>query len=93
MDIKKILSWIVEDSINGEFLSIIDVPEEGDESYEQNEGWWISMLGACPPYPVKPGKYLYFCTDSISDYCFPDEDYDAEVDAGDDCRFLLYKIE
>jgi hypothetical protein len=66
MDIKKILSWIVDDSINGEFLYIIDVPEEGDESYEQNEEWWISMLGACPPYPVKPGKYLYFCTDSIS---------------------------
>lgn len=93
MDIGNILSWIVDQSIDGEYLDIIDVPEEGDESYEQNEKWWIQMFGVCPPRSIPSGKYLYFYTDSISDYLWPKEQPDAEIEIENDVYIYLYKID
>lgn len=42
MKAKDILRWIINESIEGEYLNTIDVPNEGDESWEQNESWWLA---------------------------------------------------
>lgn len=56
----EILEWICAESINGEELNLVDVPEEGEESWEQNEEWWVNTFGMYPPEPIPAGKYLYF---------------------------------
>lgn len=63
----KILEWICNESIEGEHLNIVEVPEEGKESWQQNEDWWIAMFGMYPPSPVAPGRYLYYYTSAICD--------------------------
>ncbi len=93
MDIGNILSWIVDKSIDGEYLGIIDVPEEGSEDYEQNEKWWMRTIGECPPRSIPSGKYLYFYTDCISCYDIPDFQPDAEIDSYGGVSIYLYKIE
>ena len=60
MKTKDILEWVVGESINGEFLNFVNVPEEGESEGEQNEEWWITWCGGCPPFVVPSGKYLYF---------------------------------
>ena len=90
MDIGNILAWIIEKSIDGEYLNIIDVPEEGKESWEQNEKWWRTMLGACPPKPIPEGRYLYFYDSNVDDY--PGPYPDAEIEDGED-TISLYKID
>lgn len=92
MDIGNILSWIVDESIDGEYLGIIDVPEEGDEDYEQNKDWWMQTIGACPPRSIPSGKYLYFYTDCIGEYLWPKEEPDAEIE-NYGVSIYLYKIE
>lgn len=49
MKAKEILDWIIKESINGEILHYIDVPEQGDAEWEQNENWWWNMLRSLPP--------------------------------------------
>ena len=61
----EILEWICRESINGEDLNIIEVPEEGESSWEQNEEWWNNYFGACPPHSVSAGKYLYYYESSL----------------------------
>lgn len=92
MDIGNILAWIVNKSISGAYLNIIDVPEEGDEDYEQNEEWWMQTLGACPPRSIPSGKYLCFYADCYYDFDYPEEQPDSEIENGDD-KIYLYKIE
>lgn len=96
----EILEWIIKESINGEFLNIIDVPEEGEETFEQNEEWWLNTFGGVPPHPVKPGQYLYFYISSFrsgfgEDYMYPDfsiELPDASMTFGTD-YINFYRIE
>lgn len=38
----EILEWICKESIEGEFLNIVDVPETS--WWEQNEEWWMQMF-------------------------------------------------
>ena len=92
----EVLDWIVKYSVNGEFLNVIDVPEEGEEEWKQNEEWWNNQMGACPPYPISAGRYLYFYSsqlapdvyDSRVAYVAPD----MEIECGNDC-INLYKVE
>ena len=73
----KILDWILDNNINPILLQRINVPEEGDEEYQQNEEWWIDIFGATPSAPVMPGKYFYFYASRV----VADElEYDAQIE-------------
>lgn len=95
----EILEWICRESIEGEFLNMIDVPEDGDNEWEQNEEWWNYMFGACPPHSIPAGRYLYYyyssCGESI---CLNGKEFDADAEIelqtpdGFDCIYL-YKPE
>ena len=61
----EILKWICEDSINGEFLNTIEVPEAGVEEDKQNRQWWITQFGFAPYQILEPGTYLYFYASQI----------------------------
>ena len=90
-----ILDWIVRESIQGEFLGVIDVPDEGDVVCPQNEEWWWDSFGALPPAPIPAGKYLYYYTSQINDEINDDNGYhspDAEIEDGDGSIYL-YRIE
>lgn len=90
-----ILDWIIRESIQGEFLGVIDVPDEGDEFCPQDEEWWWDSFGALPPAPIPAGKYLYYHTSQISDEINNDNGYhspDAEIEDGDG-SYYLYKID
>lgn len=63
-----ILEWICRKNINGKFVNIIEVPNEGDKEFEQNEGWWIDTFGGLPPFPIAEGKYFFYYESAIS-YC------------------------
>ena len=103
MKTKDILEWICRYSINGEFLNIIEVPEEGENEWEQNEQWWINMFGFPPPCPVAAGRYLYFYATEVNEDMKDIHGNIIEPDAkieilntGDmfDCDYvLLYKLE
>lgn len=88
MKYKEVLEWIVKQSINGEFLNFVEVPDEYDEFTPQTEEWWQNFCGACPPAPIAAGKYLYYYDDSIDSHIenesgvcqFPDAE--VEVEAG-----------
>jgi len=88
MKATELLNWICRESISGEHLGIVDVPEEGYGEWEQNEGWWNEYFGGCPPYPVPEGRYLYYYTSQVSDYITPD----AEIEFADDSIYL-HRIE
>ena len=88
-----ILKWICENPIDGEVLHMIDIPEEGDNECDQNEEWWYSYFGMCPPSPVPAGKYLYFYTTQVDG---PDADPDAEIEIPERWGFSyihFYKID
>ena len=74
---EQILTWICENSINGEFLNMLNVPSEGEEEWEQNEQWWMFAIGAVPPQPIESGVYLYYYTD-----CVDSDFYDYEIETG-----------
>lgn len=61
MKAKDVLDWIVVNSINGEFLSMIEVPKEQD-----NE-WWVHYFGFLPTHHVEEGEYLYYYASQICD--------------------------
>lgn len=95
----EILEWIVKDSINGEFLNLVDVPEEGNEEWEQNEEWWNNWCGSCPPSPIPSGRYLYYYQSAICDTIYfngqfhePDAQIELPCEDGYDYIYL-YKVE
>ena len=98
MRAKDILRWIINESIEGEYLSTIDVPNEGDESWEQNETWWLEAFDGVPPMPIA-GKYLYYYDSAISEAIHimgktfkPDAQIELSFDNGLDYIYL-YKLE
>lgn len=74
----EILEWICNESVNGEYLNIVDIPKEGDEEWEQNEEWWDGTFGACPPHSIPAGRYLYFYSSQV-DAFFDDPDAQIEI--------------
>jgi len=89
----EILDWIIRESIEGEALNIITVPNVGEHSWEQNEDWWRGTFGACPPDTIPSGAYLYYYSgshDEIHDrnnyVCIPD----AVVHLEDDEELIYF---
>lgn len=88
------------ESINGESLFLIDVPEEGENEWEQNEGWWKNMFGNEPGSPLSKGTYLYFydcdvehtIKDSKGAYVAPDALIEVPHDNGFDYIYL-YRLD
>lgn len=99
MKASDILTWIVNDSVNGEFLGKIHVPEEGEESWEQNESWWLETFGGLPPKPIPSGTYLYYYESSIATFIHTTEKSfapDAQIELSEQNGFdyiFLYKID
>lgn len=97
MEAKDLLKWIIAKSINGEFLNIIDVPEEGENEWQQNEEWWINQLGMYPPYPIEAGKYMYFYASQVLGAELEDPDAEIEICNADNMYgydyIYLYKLE
>ena len=97
MKTKDILEWVCKESINGEFLDTIEVPDEGVEPWEQNEEWWLGHFGMCPPFPIPRGKYLYFYTSqvfqNVCDSSGCECDADAQIELWGDDYINLYKLE
>lgn len=96
-----ILKWICTFSIEGENLNIVEVPEEGEHEWEQNEEWWINQFGMYPPHPIAAGKYLCYYQSSGIEAGIPNskglwEDADAEIELPTESGFdyiYLYKVE
>lgn len=100
MKAKDILKWVVDESINGEYLNTVIVPTEGEQPWEQNEQWWMDMFGAYPTGPIEDGEYLYLyssdipdgiCTDAFG-YAEPDAEIELPLEHGFDYIYL-YKLE
>lgn len=95
----QILEWIIKESIEGEFLNFVDVPEEGENEWQQNEEWWNAWCGGCPPYPIPSGRYLYYYQSAICDTIYFNGQYhkpDAQIEIPTDNGFdyiYLYKVE
>lgn len=98
MKTKDILEWICRESVNGENLNCVDIPEEE----WQTEEWWINMFGNCPPAPIAEGRYLYYYLVSVGDSIEVDGrliEPDAEIELSDpDSMFgvdyvYLYKLD
>ena len=62
MTYKDALQWMIDYSINGEFINIIDIRDVEDQSE-----WWKDMFGGCPSVPVQEGKYMYFYSNQVYD--------------------------
>lgn len=95
MKVITILEWVIEESICGEQIGIVDVPEEGDGVCDQNEEWWCAMFGNYPPSPIPSGKYLYYYEsqiDTIIDHTQPDTQIEIPTAIVFD-YINLYKIE
>lgn len=88
------------DAILGEYCNIVDVPEEGDEDWQQNESWWSNTFGGVPPQSAEPGKYFYFYESNmpdpivLEDGTVPDPDVKIEIpwDSTFD-HIYMYKID
>lgn len=99
MKASDILTWIVNDSVNGEFLGKIHVPDNGEESWEQNESWWLETFGGLPPKPIPSGTYLYYYESSIATFIHTTEQSfapDAQIELSEQNGFdyiFLYKID
>lgn len=99
----EVLDWIIRESIDGVILNIVTVPNEGVYSWEQNEGWWKDMFGACPPHPVEQGAYLYYyrsATNAFHEYItdangnIKNPDAEIELQPLSDVDYIyLYKLE
>jgi len=75
MTAKEILKWAIVESIDCKKLITIDVPEPGDSEWEQNEKWWVWMVGAVPPNDIPSGEYILYWERSI-----PDGIYDYQIE-------------
>ena len=96
-----ILDWIIRQSVEGEILNIVVVPEEGEHSWEQNEEWWTQMFGNFPSSPAPAGTYLYYYRSSFYDEYITDNngyiktpDVKIEIPTDSDFDYIyLYKLE
>lgn len=89
-----ILEWIVKESINGEFINLVNVPEEGDNEWQQNEEWWIYQFGMYPPYPIPSGRYMYYHTSQIPYGQLEEPDATIELPTERGWDYIhLYKVE
>ena len=75
----ELIKWIISEGINGEQLTMLNVPEPGEFEWEQNEDWWMFMVGGVPPYEIPSGEYIM--------YYYPDidsglKDYEIETRDG-----------
>ena len=94
MKATEILEWIVKESISGEFLNFVDVPEEGENEWQQNEEWWNTWCGSCPPHPIPSGRYMYYYPSAISYGQLEDPDATIEIPCDNGWEFIhLYKVE
>lgn len=96
------LKWICRECINGEDLNLLDVPEEGEREWQQNEEWWVSTLGGYPPCPIPEGLYLcYFLsmvgadiTDEYGNVILPDAQIEICGTGENGFDYIyLYKLE
>lgn len=99
MKAKDILEWVVMENIEGEYLHFLDVPEAGDNGWEQNKEWWIDNMDGCPPSPIESGCYLLYYQSLICDTIFcggayhvPDAQIEIPTNSGFDYIYL-YKVE
>ena len=98
MKTSDILKWIITESVNGEFLNTIHVPEEGEEEWEQNETWWLNTMGGLPPSAIPSGNYLYYYESAIPNRIHTNEKMfkpDAEIELSEHDGFdyiYLYKL-
>lgn len=84
MTAKEILKWAIVESINCEKLITIDVPEPGEFEWEQNEEWWMYMVGGVPPYEIPSGEYILYWERDI-----PSGIYDYEIELNDGLIHLI----
>lgn len=56
MKASEILKWICKESINGEDLNMIEIPDW----WEQDDEAWVEMFGGVPSKTIASGKYLYY---------------------------------
>lgn len=81
MKANDILAWICKESINGEFLNFVEVPDEYDDYNPQTEEWWINEFGACPPCAIAKGKYMYFYASQVGEDIIDEHGNYIEPDA------------
>jgi len=99
MKATEILEWIIRESIEGDFLNYVDVPEEGENELQQNEEWWTMWCGNYPPHPIPSGRYLYYYQSAVCDTIYFNGQHhapDAQIEIPDENGFdyiYLYKIE
>ena len=84
MTAKEILKWAIVESINCEKLMTIDVPEPGENEWQQNEDWWRFMVGGVPPYEIPSGEYILYW-----EYDIPSGIYDYEIELFDGIIHLI----
>lgn len=83
MTAKEILKWVIVESINCEKLMTIDVPEPGENEWQQNEEWWRYMVGGVPPHEIPSGEYILYWED------IPSGIYDYEIELSDGIIHLI----
>ena len=92
-----ILEWICRKNINGKYTNIIEVPNEGNEEFEQNSCWWLDNFGGLPPCPIAEGKYFFYYESEIP-YCIqhdgilyePNAQVEIPEDNGYDYVYLYF---
>lgn len=90
MKATEILEWICRESINGENLNMIEIPDW----WELDDEWWNNMFGACPPCPIAAGKYMYYHTSNIGWGQLEDPDATIELPIKNGFDYIhLYKVE
>ena len=96
-----LLECLIASNINCAHVGVINVPEEGEKEWEQNEGWWQEHFGNYPPCPISDGKYMYFCESDMEQcdlydergaYYAPDTTIEIPVEHGFDYIYL-FKID
>ena len=100
MKAKQILEWIVSESVSGEDLGFVDVPDENDAFTPQNEEWWLNFCGGLPPKAIPAGHYLYYyreqydeITDEHGNIMEPDAEVELSGNNGYFSPMYLYLIE
>lgn len=73
MKANEVLEWICKYDINGKDLRMVDVPEEGENEWEQNEEWWYNEIGNTPACSIPSGRYLYYYESDMETYDMYDE--------------------
>lgn len=95
MNAFEILEWICQESISGEDLDLVDVPDVETQTKE----WWCDTMGGCPPHTIPSGSYLYYYQSAICDTIYFGGQYhqpDAQIEIPDENGFdyiYLYRID